>query len=47
MEHDTRVVAPDEADHLITGYLALLDRVALRSTARLSRAAAAAPALIP
>ncbi|WP_405773816.1 condensation domain-containing protein [Streptomyces sp. NBC_01538] len=36
VEHDTRVVAPDEADDLITGYLALLDRVALRSTARLS-----------
>ncbi|MFC8449360.1 condensation domain-containing protein [Kitasatospora sp. NPDC057223] len=36
VEHDTRVVAPAEADDLITGYLALLDSVALRPAARLS-----------
>ncbi|MFD0260613.1 condensation domain-containing protein [Kitasatospora indigofera] len=36
VEHDTRVVPPVEADDLLTGYLALLDAVARRPTARLS-----------
>ncbi|WTH27888.1 condensation domain-containing protein [Kitasatospora purpeofusca] len=36
VEHDTRVVTPVEADDLVTGYLALLDSVALHPTSVLS-----------
>ncbi|MFJ9948169.1 condensation domain-containing protein [Kitasatospora sp. NPDC091207] len=36
VEHDTRVVTPVEADDLVTGYLALLDTVALHPTGVLS-----------